>query len=242
MSSEIRRMIFGRGFLMACLLGIAGIAAGASYPKLDGLLSSGSFLAMEQKALTSQVVCFLLPVVAVLPWSDSFLEEWQGGFLKASLPRTGRRLFVQSRVFTVALGGFLAWIFSGLLVCLIYFILYFPLEKKGAFPTEQMLSFLEVLIRCGLLGAILATFGGLCAAATGSAYMAYGLPFVGYYFCIILHERYFEEVLWLYPKEWVEGTAVWGENNQGLWLFLLVFLGTVMGIHGGVLHGKLEEI
>lgn len=242
MGSEIRRMLPGRGFLAAVLLGMAAVAMGASYPKIEGLLASGSFLEMEQKALTSQAVCFLLPVVSVLPWSDSFLEEWKGGFLKASLPRMGRRFFVQSKVFTVALGGFLAWLLSGVAVLLVYFIIYFPLEKKGAFQGEQLLSLLEILFRSSLLAAILASFGGLCAAATGSAYMAYGLPFVGYYFCMILHERYFEEALWLYPKEWLAGTAAWGEKNQGLWLFLFLFLGAVMGIHGGVLYGRLEEI
>lgn len=246
MSSEIRRMLSGRGFLAAVLLGCLGIAMGAVYPELKGLqedlLESGSFLTMEAGALSSQTVGFLLPVAAVLPWSDSFLEEWKGGFLKASLPRLGRRLYVESKVFTVAFGGFLAWLASGALVLFGYFLIFFPLEKKGAFPAQKIVELLFPLLRGSLLAAGLASFGGICGTATGSVYMAYGLPFVGYYFCMILHERYFEEALWLYPREWLAGSGDWGAHGQGLWLFLLLFLGMAMAVHGGVLHGRLEEI
>lgn len=242
MDSEIRRMLSGRGFLAAVLLGCMGIAMGAAYPKLEGLLETGSFLKLEAEALSSQAACFLLPVSAVLPWSDSFLEEWKGGFLKSSLPRTGRRAYVESKIFAVALGGFLAWLLAGILVMFCYFVIFFPLEKRGVFPVQQIPGFIFPLLRGSLLCAVLGSLGGICGTVTGSAYMAYGLPFVGYYFCMILHERYFQEALWLYPREWLAGSSAWGRDGQGLWLFLLLFLGTSMAVHGGVLYGRLEEI
>ncbi|MFR3321553.1 MAG: hypothetical protein ACLTSZ_10985 [Lachnospiraceae bacterium] len=37
---------------------------------------------MVQKAFCAKPVCYLLPVIAVLPWSDSFLREWKSGYLK----------------------------------------------------------------------------------------------------------------------------------------------------------------
>lgn len=242
MSSEIRRMLSGRGFLAAVLLGCMGIAMGAAYPKLDGLLETGSFMKLETKALSSQMAGFLLPVAAVLPWSDSFLEEWKGGFLKSSLPRIGRRVYVESKIFTVALGGFLAWLLAGILVLFCYFLIFFPLEKRGVFPVQEIPGFLFPLLRGSLMCAILGSLGGICGTVTGSVYMAYGLPFVGYYFCMILHERYFQEALWLYPREWLACAGTWGENGQGLWLFLLLLLGAAVAAHAEVLYGRLEEI
>lgn len=58
-------------------------------------------------------------------------------------------------------------------------------------------------LRMGLIGSILSTFGGICGTLWNSAYMAYGIPFVSYYFGIILHDRYFKDQIWFYPVEWI---------------------------------------
>lgn len=246
MGCELRRMLSGRGFLGAVVLCAAAILFGTSWAEmaesLKNLLEPGSFLAMEQKALCSKAVCFLLPVAAVLPWSDSFLAEWKGGFLKTSLPRQSRRVYVENKILAVALGGFLAWILAGVLVLFGYFVVFFPLEKRGSIRASQIWELAEVLLRCGLIGAIVASLGGICAVVTGSSYLAFGFPFVGYYFCIILQERYFPEALWLYPPQWISGSARWGERGEGLWLFLILFLAVSLGAHGEVLYGRLEEI
>ena len=134
MGSEIRRMFLGKGFWMGLAVAMAGIVFGAAYPKIEGLLYTGKFVNMEAEALQSQTMIFLLPLAAVLPWSDSFLLERQGGFLKSALPRTGRRVYVESKVFTVALGGFLAVFLAGTLMFFIYFAVFFPLEEQGRFP------------------------------------------------------------------------------------------------------------
>lgn len=241
MGCEIRRMLLGKGFFGAVLLAALGLAAGASYPGQQALLPPGSFLKLEKEALYSQIVCFLIPVAAVLPWSDSFLSEWKGGFLKSCLPRMGRRAYVESKVFTVALGGFLAWITAGMVILFFYFVIFFPMEKKGIFPEDTALEFFLTLLRSGLVGGILSSLGGLFGTLFGSIYMAYGLPFVAYYFCMILHDRYFEDAFWLYPPQWIEGSFWWGTDQAGLWLFLLLLLLTVMGGHGCVLYTRLEE-
>lgn len=244
MCGEIRRLFLGKGFWLGLLAAAAGIAAGASYPKIESgkLLETGSFVAMEAKALYSRAMVFLLPIAGVLPWSDSFLLERQGGFLKSILPRNGKRFYVESKVFTVALGGFLAVTLAGIFMFAVYFGIFFPLEAQGKFPWKDVGMFMGLLLRCGILGGILGTLGGICGAMSSSVYLAFGLPFVAYYFCVILRDRYFEEALWLYPPQWVEGSAKWGEGGMGLWLFLLVLLGVVMILHGGVLYGKLDEI
>lgn len=242
MNSEIRRMLSGRGFGAALLAACAGILLGAKYPGMDAVMESGSFVKLETEALSSQMAAYLLPVAAVLPWSDSFLEELRGGFLKSYLPRIGRRTYVESKVFTVALGGALAYLTAGLAVLFFYFIVFFPMEKRGPFPMRELWELFAVLLRGGLAAASLASMGGICGALTGSVYMACGLPFVGYYFCMILQERYFPEALWLYPVEWLAGDGDWGAGGQGLWLFLLLLLAAAAAIHSAVLWIRLEEL
>lgn len=242
MGTEIMRMFKGRGFWLGFMTAMAGISLGASYPKLQGFLNPGSFIGMETEALKSNTMIFFLPLAAVLPWSDSFIRERQGGFLKTALPRTGRCYYVKSKVFTTALGGFLSVFLAGMLVLLVYFMIFFPLESQGKFPWSQTAQLGEILLRCGLVAGILSTGGGIFAGLTGSVYLAFGFPFVLYYFCVIVRDRYFEKALWLYPPQWMEGTAEWGEKSLGLWLFLLVLLGILMALYGGILYDRVEEI
>lgn len=53
---------------------------------------------------------------------------------------------------------------------------------------------------------------------------------------------YFKDQIWFYPVEWILADGNWGTDKAGLWLFLLLFLLVLMGIFGGVLNGKVEEI
>ncbi len=242
MRTEIARMLSGKGFLMATAICIAAILFGISWLKPTEPLEPGGFLNLEKNALCSKVVCFLLPVTAVLPWSDSILIEWKGGFLKSSLPRMNRHIFTENKILTVALSGFLSWMVSGIIVLLLLFLMYFPFEKTGKIPIFMIWELAAVLLRLGLIAAIVGSIGGICAVISGSAYLAFGFPFVGYYFCIILQERYFPEAIWLYPPQWIVGSAGWGENKEGLWLFLLLFLAVVVGLHGSILYEKLDEL
>lgn len=242
---ELRRLFRSKNFILGVMIGAAGLFFGAAYPDakdLEKLLAAGSFIEMEKKAFISQVFLLLLPIAAVLPWSDSFLSEKQGGFLKSALPRTGRRYYVESKVFTVAAGGFFTVALAGFFVLFTFFTVFFPREVQGKFPLENLYELLFLILRTSLLGGILASVGGICAVLGNSVYLALGLPFVIYYFCVILRDRYFQNALWLYPPQWVEGSAKWGGNGIGLWLFLLLFLGFLMLVHGGLLYGKLEEI
>lgn len=242
---EIRRLFRAKNFFLGILIASCGLFFGASYPDgeaLKKLLEAGHFLEMEAKAFSSRPFLLLLPIAAVLPWSDSFLLEKQGGFLKSALPRTGRRYYVESKVFTTSLGGFLAVLFAGIFVCFAFFTVFFPREAQGKIAADSFVSLLFLILRSSLLGGILASFGGICGALGNSVYLALGLPFVSYYFCVILRDRYFKKALWLYPPQWVEGSAKWGENGLGLWLFLLLFLGFLMVVHGGILYEKLEDL
>ena len=52
----------------------------------------------------------------------------------------------------------------------------------------------------------------------------------------------FKNQIWFYPVEWILADKNWGPDKIGVWLFLLLFLFVMLGILGGVLYGRLEEI
>lgn len=244
MKNELMRMVSGRGFCVSLLAAAAAVILGTPWTELaaDGLLENGAFVDLFYKALSSKIVCYVMPVIAVLPWSDSFLSEWKGGFLKSALPRTGRRAYMENKLLAVALGGFLAWTLAGVLVCSGYFLVFFPMEKRGTVPVNALRESAETLLRCGLIGGIFGSLGGISGVLGGSSYLAFGIPFVVYYFCMILQERYFPDALWLYPPQWITGSADWGANKEGLWLFLLLLLFITSGAHAAVLYARLEEL
>ena len=117
------------------------------------------------------------------------------------------------------MSGFLVWIFAVVAMLFVSFVIFYPMEERGSFPKELLLELIQKTLRVGITGSILSTFGGICAVLGNSPYMAYGIPFVTYYFGIILHERYFKELIWFYPVEWIQ-----------------------IPILGGVLYGKIQEI
>lgn len=149
MRVETKRMLLGRSFLAAWLIACFSIAAGQTYPSLKKALTCGTFISLLDGSLKSQMVSFAIPVAAVLPWSDSFLQEYKSGFLKAAFPRTNRRLYVEGKVFSVMTSGFLVWIFAISTILLVNFVIFYPMEIKGSFPKEQFLELLMKALRMG---------------------------------------------------------------------------------------------
>ena len=82
MWGETKRMFFNKNFLAAWLIACISIAIGQTYPSLKKALTCGTFISILEGSLKSQAVSFALPVAAVLPWSDSILQEYKSGFLK----------------------------------------------------------------------------------------------------------------------------------------------------------------
>ena len=87
MWGETKRMLFNKNFLAAWLIACISIAIGQTYPSLKKALACGTFISILEGSLKSQAVSFAIPVAAVLPWSDSILQEYKSGFLKEILPQ-----------------------------------------------------------------------------------------------------------------------------------------------------------
>ena len=241
MHTELKRMLTGRTFLAAWAIACISLALGQNYPDMKKALECGTFIQLLEVSLKSRTVAFTLPVASILPWSDSFLQEYKCGFLKSALPRTDRRHYVEGKVFSVLVSGFLVWVLAVSTLFFVNFVIFYPMEIKGTIQKDQLLELLIKALRIGMLGSILSTLGGICAVFFESSYMAYGIPFVSYYFGIILHERYFKDKIWFYPLDWITPSGNWGPHQAGLWLFLLLFLLVLITAMGGVLYDKIDE-
>ena len=121
MWGETKRMLFNKNFLAAWLIACISIAIGQTYPSLKKALACGTFISILEGSLKSQAVSFAIPVAAVLPWSDSILQEYKSGFLKEILPRTTRRQYVEGKVFSIMMSGFMVWTLAILTVLFINF-------------------------------------------------------------------------------------------------------------------------
>ena len=77
MWGETKRMFFNKNFLAAWLIACISIAIGQTYPSLKKALTCGTFISILEGSLKSQAVSFAIPVAAVLPWSDSILQEYK---------------------------------------------------------------------------------------------------------------------------------------------------------------------
>lgn len=161
----------------------------------------------------SELFRISVPVLASLPYSTAWLNEYQSGFIKEYLPRCGQSSYI--------LGKFLACGISGGALITIACILYSHLGEGEELPEKFILLFLS-----GMFWAVAAA---VLAAAANSRYVAYGGSFVLFYMLVILYERYFKTLYCLYPVEWYDPEHTWVLGDTGI-ILMLASLILIMGI------------
>lgn len=141
-----------------------------------------------------------VPVLASVPYSTAWINEYQSGYLKEYLPRCGRNAYILGKFFSCGVsGGALTGI-----ACLFY--LYSKSQEE--ISIDVFLVFLS-----GMFWAVVAA---ALAAASNSRYVAYGGSFVLFHALVILYERYFVSLYCLYPVEWFAPTHTWVFGNMGI--------------------------
>lgn len=185
---DLRRAITSKGFVAGFIL---------------------ELLVLFQSGFDSELFRVCVPIIAALPYSTAWLIEYQYGYIKAYLHRTG--------VMPYIVGKFLSCSISGGLVEALGCLLFQALKKD---ETEINLI---LIFTSGMLWAAVAM---VLAAWSKSRYIAYGSGFVLYYLLVMLHERYFEAWYCLSPYEWINPKHTWifGEQSILLLLFGLILL------------------
>ena len=227
--SDIRRALTGRGFLVG-VIGLVLVIALSSLESIIGAarsetpLQNGFHAQLILTALSADWVTLALPIVCALPFTTAFVDDIKSGFIKQYLHRTGTMSYLKAKIIACALSGGLV-LFAG--IVLAYFmssLIFVPMEFALGEDEMAQPYLAELLMAAFALffsGAFWSLTGFTFAAATNSRYMAYASPFIIYYVLIILHERYFENLYILYPKEWLLPSDAWVLGGFGVMLLLL---------------------
>ena len=226
--SDIRRALGGRGFVMA-VIGMAVVIMLSSLESAiafieAGDLPNGCHALLFLNALSSNTVTLALPIICALPFTSAFVDDIKSGFIKQYLHRSGIKAYLRGKLTACGLSGGFALVLGALGAYAILALVFTPLELTRASDEIAQPYFANLLSVCAMLffsGALWSLLGFTFAALTMSRYIAYASPFIIYYVLIILHERYFEALYVLYPKEWLFPTNAWALGRLGVLLFLI---------------------
>ena len=229
MRSAVRQAFFSREFL-AALIGVIVIVFVSSFSDIlevfraGGPLPNAFHYSLIEKAIASDAMTLALPILAALPFTASFVNDQKSGFIKYYLHRTDRKKYVAGKGLACWISGGSVLVLGLLLSYAIFAAAFILLEDPAAKEIGGSLfsaGFLKSLVLMFLSGAFWSLCGLEAAAMSGSKYMAYASPFIVYYVLIILHERYFDQVYSLYPKEWIRPSSRWMLGEWGVILLLL---------------------
>lgn len=226
--SDIRRALTGKGFW----IGIAGIVLVIALSSLEGMiqaarsetpLMNGFHAQLILDALSSDWMTLALPIVCALPFTAAFVDDIKSRFIRQYLHRTGVKEYIRAKLIACGLSGGLV-LFAGILIAFsISALVFTPMEAalaEGQAPPPYLAQVLTAELTLFVSGAFWSLTGFAFAALTMSKYMAYASPFIIYYVMIILHERYFETLYVLYPKEWLFPSDKWVMGSFGVILLL----------------------
>lgn len=245
--TELNRAIFSKGFLAAAV-GTSAVLCIGAYDSFKLLIKTGA--AMEtglhatalMTALASDTMLMALPVLAALPCTAGFVEDWKSGYIKNCLPREGRQGYINAKAAASALAGALA-ILMGILAAYIFFTLVFlPMEKAA--PADMPSMFPMILgkaIMLTLCGALWSVVGLALSTATLSTHMAYASPFIVYYVLVILATRYFPDVSIINPEEWLKPEHLWPGGDWGVALLIAEMMVLAIILFGASASRRLKN-
>lgn len=174
----------------------------------------------------SELFQISVPVLSSIPYSTAWLNEYQSGFIKEYLPRSGKTAYI--------LGKFLACgISGGALLAFACFV------QQWLGKGEKITGNLVLLFLSGMFWAVVSA---TLAAAANSRYVAYGGAFVLYYVLVIVYERYFQALYCLYPIEWYAPKHTWILGDTGIILMLLGMLLVIGIVYYEILRRCIENV
>ncbi len=179
---DMRRALFSKGFMVGLIIEI---------------------LILDTQDFGSEMYFLLIPVVVAFPYATAWLNDYQSGYIKLYMYRTGIKAYI--------VGKFLATMLSGGIMLSLGIVIA---QWIGG---EKMVDTLVPVFASGCFWAALST---TLSAVTNSRYIAYGSGFVVYYLLIILYERYFPWLYCLYPEEWMAPKHIWVFDEYGVLVLL----------------------
>lgn len=185
-------------------------------------------------ALRPDTLSSSIPILAVLPFSASYIDDVKSKFVRFFLIRTNYSSYLVARILVCFLSGGLVIVIGTLLAWGASALLFLPMEKVAEASSEASAILLKTCVLLFLSGGLWAVMGMTMSTIMESKYIAYASPFIVYYLLVILYERYFPDAWLLYPKNWLD-PEIWpyGVGSAAVFLLELTLLcGLVFYIRG----------
>lgn len=226
--SDIKRAVCSKGFIM----GVAGLIAVMLAASMESIidvmraaapLENGFHAQLIVNVLQSDTFTLALPILCTLPFTTAFVDDVKSGFIKQYLVRSSRKQYILGKLAACGLSGGLVLFIGISAAFLTSYLAFTPMElalteEQTAEPYYALLIIKTFIL--ALSGMFWSLVGFTLAAFTKNRYMAYASPFILYYVLIILHERYFDWLYVLYPREWVFPANEWVLGNIGIILLI----------------------
>lgn len=226
---DIKRAIFGHGFLIALIGTVLLIAAGAFSEAVTVFraevpaVSLGYHRELLLRALRGDAILFALPIIAAIPYTTAYTDDFKSGYIKSYLTRTSVKRYVVGKGIGCAISGGLALALGMLATLLVFFLVFSPIKTAGYMNMSFWPEFLKKLLVFFLSGALWASLGLLVSSLTKNVFLAYAAPFITFYMLIILQERYLRDLFMLNPKNYLTLSGAWPFDgfSAALTLFLV---------------------
>jgi hypothetical protein len=243
--TDIKRAVFSLPFLVSVAVMILVIIFGAGKDMIFPQdIRHGLFpyyhMEIIFRALRSDIVLTVVPIICTLPYTASFLDEYTSGYIKIYIMKTHKEDYVRGKVLAAAISGGLTMAVSVCIVTVLAALIYRPMEIASEQAVSPILNLIIKTTVFFLSGCLWSSVGMLLANVSLSKYMAYASPFVIYYVLVILAERYFRSVYVINPKEWLTMENFWPGGDWGVMLLLILITVPVMLISGSVIRRRIE--
>jgi hypothetical protein len=249
-TSDIKRSLNGKGFL----IGVSGMVLVIILSQIESLvttargaqlLPNGYHSEFIMSALSTDWVTLAIPILCALPFTTAFVDDIKSGFIKQYLHRSGTGPYIKGKLIACGLSGGLTLFVGILLAYAIASLVFTPMELalgEGETAQPYLAQILMIAATLFFSGAFWSLVGFTFASLTMNRYMAYASPFILYYVLIILHERYFETLYVLYPKEWLFPSDNWALGSWGVILLLLELIAVMCLVFAISAKGRLANV
>ena len=254
LKTEMRRGIcswkFAGSIVLILLMGLAG--AGESFSvaepylqidgSLDGLKQAGWILL--QGISQSDLFLIAVSMTAAFSYASVFYEEAENRFVLMSLSRTSYKSYIGMKVFVTAVSGGCCVICAFCLQIIFCIFAAFSSseffgEFMGYLGQHMLFSLVQWVGLAALSGAFWAVTGGISAVVMKSRYMAYMAPFILYYILSEFQSRYYPELYFLSPKEWVVSKYLSVGIRYGILITAVCLAG---GIYAAVVRRRVAHV
>lgn len=241
---EMLRSLLSLKFLLAVVLLSGTIVLG----NLDFFLKDNSLTEMYEKkeylyscliaVFGKENITFVLPLFVVLPFSSSYLEERENGFLKSYLPRCGQNNYILSKVIVSAISSGIVVFLSVLIVTIWGVALYHQVSWLDFINESNLwMEYNYIVLMAIMEGILWGTIGSVMGVYFESLFMVFAGPFLMSYTLIILTTRYFTQLTFLNPRNWLSNQ---GESLSWVIATLTILIIIAISLHALLLVSKLK--